>query len=263
MRNVSLMPDLGKLSQQGMASERETMHALFVREAIRQGVGDGEWCHANAWCDAGRPKQWLALWPATPDGRIRSMPVNYPDLHDVAPMGESYPSALAYDLQAAGVRVVDNPDYRGCVRPMSASVKAALYCETVAGGAGRDGWGVASHQYDGHDAEGNELHVVAAAGIEGQCRGGDEAYPLAPPNREVSLTTGGGDAAMPHGQRRVTLAEASHCYRLEGLTARERKALQAGYTAPISTDDDAPKNAKARRKALRLANGTTKTAAQQ
>lgn len=248
--SVLRMPDLGKLSQQGRG-----VHAHFVAEAIRQGVGAGHWCHAGAWADAGRPKQWIALWPATPDGRIRSRPCNYPDLHDVTPTGESHPSALAYDLQAAGVRIVDNPDYRGCVRPMSASVKAALYCETVAGGAGRDGWGVASHEYGGHDASGKALHIVAAAGVEGQCRDGDEAYPLKPKNREVSLTTGGGDAAMPHGQRRVTLAEAEACY---------PGALQAGYTAPISTDDDdAPQNAKARRKALRLANGTTKTAAQQ
>ena len=236
VRSVLPMPDLGKLSRQGANRE-------LIAAAVAAGVGAGAWSHDNAYATAGRPAPYLL------DGR----PVTTGDLFATDPQGERHPLPLLIDARARGLDYVDNPDYLGTIRTMSPSTKASLYCESVAGGAGRDGWGVARNVFVGFDRNGRERIVTAATG-DGQCATGKARYPRAPKNRSVSLTTGADiEGAIPEGARRATAADQPG-HTVAGYYVTAESDLTPEPSAPARTKRAGNRAGRAARLASRAAN---------
>lgn len=237
-RSVLPMPDLGKLSRQGANRE-------LIAAAVAAGVGEGEWSHDNAYAAAGRPAPYLL------DGR----PVTTGDLFATDPQGERHPLPLLIDARARGLDYVDNPDYLGTIRTMSPSTKASLYCETMAGGAGRDGWGVARNVFVGFDRNGRE-RIETCATMMGQCATGQHRYRWSTAKaRSVKLTTGADiEGAIPYGARRARADDQPGHPQAGYFVAAETDLTPEAPKAPTRTKRAGNRAGRAARLASRAAN---------
>jgi len=206
------MPDGAKLSQQGMSGH-------FRREAIRQGIADGAWIHANAWADAGRPAPFL----------LEGVPVAVPDVYDIAPDGRWHPRErlLAAIARAGRDDVLEpNPAFEACWREASPATKAAIYAESFP--CGRDCVGVAT-MIDDIGPGGTHRRIIAALGTMGNLvpKGDPAHYPLAPKVRSVRPTGGRIEGALPHGYRWATAGD-------------QPGHRNAGYVVKLQSDTPEP-----------------------
>lgn len=181
------MPDAAKLSQQGASG-------LFRRLAVQTATGDGEWCHAASYTDAGRPLPYI----------LQGQPVAWGDMFADAGENKPLPRLLAAIAETGEQRPWrDNPAYIGTIHKASPAARAAMYADSYA--CGVDCVGVAT-MVDATAPDGTHRRIIVSLG--GQCvpPGDPNEYPVISRVRtkgrsSVKVTGGAIEGALPYGYR--------------------------------------------------------------